>query len=110
MVKTENAIVDVAIQTGENNAAIETLEKTTEEITQQQENLENRLRWNDDSLDRAFERIWALEARIEALEAVEIAEVVEEIETKNPTEETTIEEPTNVQPAKKKKRTAIGLW
>ena len=102
----------MAIQTGENNAAIETLEKTTEEITQQQENIENRLRWNDETLDRAFERIWALEARIEALEAsaVVAAEVVEEKLEAPVTEDTIIEEPVDVQPAKKKKRAAIGLW
>ena len=83
-----------------------------EQTQQQQENIEMRVRWNDEALDRAFERIWALEARVETLEAAAVvadAEDTTEVKTES-IEETVIKEPANTPPAKKKKRGAIGLW
>jgi hypothetical protein len=65
---------------GAATANIETLAEATEEVAQQQEILQDRQRWNDEALDRAFERIWALEDRIIALEMVEVEGLIEEEE------------------------------
>ena len=106
MEKTENAIVDVAIQTGENNAAIETLEKTTEEIAQQQENTEMLLKWTQQDIDAMWNRMSDLENRLSALEAAEVIEEIEEEQPAATTEteetETTLENPPEEKTAKKK--------
>jgi hypothetical protein len=74
------ALVELAGEVGAATANIETLAEATEEVAQQQEIIQDRQRWNDEALDRAFEKIYALEDRIIALELAEEIEELEEIE------------------------------
>jgi len=102
--KTENSIVGVAIQTGENNAAIDNLEEQQQELEQKQENVKMFLRWTQQDVDNLYNRMSDLENRLAALEA---AEVIEEIEEEQPaaTEEeteTTLENPPEEKSTKKK--------
>lgn len=87
------AVVDLALQTGETAAKVEQVEEEQTELGEKLENLEMRQRWNDDTLDRTFERIWALEARIEILEAGPVEE--------EPATETIIAEPEQKKPEKR---------
>ena len=81
------AVVDLAKDAGETAAKVETLEEQTQQAQEKTEELENRVKWNDEALDRAFERIWALESTVEDLKArVEILEAQPAPEEKNETE------------------------
>jgi len=104
--KTENAIVDVAIQTGENNAAIDNLEEQQQELEQKQENTEMVLRWTQQDVDNLYNRMSDLENRLSALEAAEVIEEIEEEQPAATTEteetETTLENPPEEKTAKKK--------
>lgn len=82
------ALVGIASDVGAAQANIENLESVTEEIAEKQESLETRQRWNDEALDRAFERIWALEDRISILELKEAEREIEEEEIEELIEET----------------------
>jgi predicted nuclease with TOPRIM domain len=121
------AIVDVAIQTGENTAAIEEQKETTEELEEKQEQLEQEQRWTSDSLSRLWNEMWekddrfrALEERVAKLEQVETKEGHEELKDTPGGQEVKTEEgtgtetviDTNSKPKEEKKKSSWWnpLW
>lgn len=111
--------IELAIQTGENAADIENLEEKTEGLEEKTEGLEQAVRWNDEALDRAFERIWAMEDRINILE-VELSDLKkppeEETEKTEKTEEEKTEtvldigETEKTEEEEKPKKKGLGVW
>ncbi len=95
-----DALVEVAIKTGENTALLESIETTQEETTEKIESVEMRQKWNDDSIDTLYNKVYELQDKIDSIEVKEIIE-----EEKDPTihkeEETIIETPEEqIQPEK----------
>lgn len=114
------AVVDLAVKAGEAAADIDNLEEKAEELEEKTESLEQQVKWNDQALDRTFERIWAMESRIESLEAeiIVLKTMKEEPEEEEEEEEEQEEEPpeTIIEPAeghaqpKEKKKHTWSLW
>jgi len=73
----EGTVVDLALKTGENSATIEALEESHEETVEKVERLEDRSRWNDESIDYLREEVYKLKDQINELE------IKEEIEEEN---------------------------
>lgn len=72
-----DAIVEVAIKSGENSADIETLEEQQEEIEQKIEQVQSNQKWNDQAIDSLYNKVYELESKIDSIE------IKEEIEEEN---------------------------
>lgn len=87
------AVVDLALKTGQAEADIDNLEQTTDEHAEKLESLEQKTKWNDETLDRAFDRICTMESKVEELESriavleVENADLKAQAGTKEPPSE-----------------------
>lgn len=67
----EETNIDLALQTGENTADIENLEKTHEEIEQKVESIENRTKWNDESITNLYNKVYDMERKLDDMETKE---------------------------------------
>jgi len=112
-------VVEMAKEAGETAAKVEQVQEEQKEQSEKVEGLEQRQRWNDETLDRTFERIWALEARIDELQSrIDILEAGEEEPEPNPEPAadpepaaTVIEPKVEPVPDKKEKaKTSWGMW
>lgn len=109
-----DAIVDIAVKTGETAAEVENISEKVEELEQKEENRKWWEGYTEDQFTRLFTRMYELEDRVAALEAVEVIKEEEEKETpEESTEETVITssevtEETKEEPAKPKR--SAKLW
>ena len=109
--ETVEVLVEQAKEAGKIGAEVEQLEEQVEQLQGEVESNKQIQQWNDESISRAFDRLWALEERVSALEETKIQqEVVEEV-VENVAEETT-EETTVIEDAQQtaRKRGAKATW
>lgn len=83
----EELPVEVIQQVGETKANVEQVKEDVEEHQEKIEEIEQAQKWSDESISRAFEKLWTLQDRVDVLE-VEVQTLKEK-----PVEEPAKEEP-----------------
>lgn len=69
-----DAIVDVAIKTGENAAKVEVIEEQQEKVTEQIEQVERSQKWNDEAISNLYDKVYSLQDKIDSIEVKEMIE------------------------------------